>query len=70
MTWIRKAAEQALRNLAGGRIERIRLWSAEDADGERSGDGVPGVMDIDQGLVVSTTAGELALAWQIDGYDE
>ncbi|MEU8609546.1 hypothetical protein AB0C29_16245 [Actinoplanes sp. NPDC048791] len=67
---VRGLSAQALRSLVGGRVERIRLWSAEDADEELSGDELAGVVDVDHGVVVSTTAGELALAWRIDGYYE
>jgi hypothetical protein len=56
--------EQALREVVGGRIERIQLWLPADADE------CAGVVDVDHGVVVSTTAGELALAWRIDGYYE
>jgi hypothetical protein len=67
---VRGLSAQALRSLVGGRIERLRLWLPEDADQELSGDELAGVVDVDHGVVVSTTAGELALAWRIDGYYE
>ncbi|MEU8233578.1 hypothetical protein AB0C12_28685 [Actinoplanes sp. NPDC048967] len=63
-----ESERQVLRDLVGGRIERVRLWVPEGA--VPSGDELAGVVDVDHGVVVSTTAGELALAWRIDGYDE